>query len=96
MNSSQRRCLLKQIDIPVKIIGIEKLKAIHLNDSMMPMGSKKDRHATLGEGEIGMNAILNFMNHPKIKGLPFYLETPLDEEGHKREIKIIRELMTDK
>ena len=79
-----------------EIIGIEKLKAIHLNDSMMPMGSKKDRHATLGEGEIGMNAILNFMNHPKIKGLPFYLETPLDEEGHKREIKIIRELMTDK
>lgn len=79
-----------------KIIGIDKLKAIHLNDSMMGFAQKKDRHAVIGEGEIGLDAIINFITHPKIKGLPFFLETPLEDSGHKREIKMLRDIVEDK
>lgn len=76
-----------------KIIGLEKLKAVHLNDSMMPFESKKDRHACIGEGEIGLDAIIRFITHPKLKHLPFYLETPLEDEGHKREILMIKDIV---
>ena len=76
-----------------KIIGLERLKAVHLNDSMMPFKSKKDRHACIGEGEIGLDAIIRFITHPKLKHLPFYLETPLEEEGHKREILMIKDIV---
>ncbi|MCG4722890.1 TIM barrel protein, partial [Alistipes putredinis] len=55
------------------IIGLDKLKAVHLNDSMMPFGAKKDRHACIGEGEIGLDAIIRFITHPKLKHLPFFL-----------------------
>jgi len=79
-----------------RIIGLDKLKAIHLNDSLMPFGSKKDRHAPLGEGEIGLNAIISILTHPKLKDLPFFLETPFDEEGHKREIKMIKDILNSK
>ena len=79
-----------------RIIGLDKLKAIHLNDSLMPFGAKKDRHAPLGEGEIGLNAIISILTHPKLKDLPFFLETPFDEEGHKREIKMIRDILNSK
>lgn len=72
------------------IIGIERLKTIHLNDSMMPFGSRKDRHAALGEGEIGLEAIFNVLTHPKLKDLPFYLETPFDEDGHAKEIAMLK------
>ena len=75
------------------ILGLEHLKAIHLNDSMMPFGSHKDRHAVLGEGEIGMDALLAVVCHPELSELPFYLETPLDDKGHAEEIKRIREHM---
>lgn len=75
-----------------KAIGISRLKAVHLNDSMFPMGSGKDRHMPVGEGEIGMDAILNIIAHPVMKNLPFYLETPLDDEGHKNEIQNILRL----
>lgn len=75
------------------ILGLEHLKAIHLNDSMMPFGSHKDRHAVLGEGEIGMDALLAVVCHPVLSELPFYLETPLDDKGHAEEIKRIRERM---
>ena len=75
------------------VIGIKRLKAIHLNDSMMPFDAKKDRHMPIGEGHIGLEAILNFMRHPYIKELPFYLETPLEDEGHKKEIKMLREML---
>lgn len=75
------------------ILGLEHLKAIHLNDSMMPFGSHKDRHAVLGEGEIGMDALLAVVCHPVLSELPFYLETPLDDKGHAEEIKRIREHM---
>ena len=78
------------------IIGLDRLKAVHLNDSMMPFGGKKDRHAVIGEGEIGLNAIINFMNHPKLNKLPFFLETPLEEEGQKKEIAMIKEILSDK
>ena len=79
-----------------KIIGLDKLKAIHLNDSMMPFGDKKDRHSVIGEGKIGLDAIINFMTHPSISYLPFFLETPLEEEGHKREIKMIKDILETK
>lgn len=73
------------------IFGLDLLKAIHMNDSMMPFGAHKDRHATIGDGEIGLEALLNVMRHPKLKGIPIYLETPLDDEGHKEEIVMIKE-----
>ena len=76
-----------------KIIGLERLKAVHLNDSMMPFKSKKDRHACIGEGEIGLDAIIRFITHPTLKHLPFYLETPLEDEGHKREILMIKDIV---
>lgn len=85
--------VLEQFD---EIIGLDKLKAIHLNDSMMPFGAKKDRHAVIGEGEIGLEAIIRFMSHPKISHLPFFLETPLEDEGHKREIEMLRDILTNK
>ena len=76
-----------------RVLGLDLLRAIHLNDSMMPFGSRKDRHAVIGGGEIGMEALLNVMRHPKLKDLPFYLETPLDDAGHKEEIRRLRELV---
>ncbi|MBO3444391.1 deoxyribonuclease IV [Clostridium sp. CCUG 7971] len=79
-----------------KIIGLDRLKAVHLNDSMMPFGDKKDRHEVIGEGKIGLEAIINFMTHPKISHLPFFLETPLEDEGHKREIAMIKEILDNK
>lgn len=80
--------VLKEFD---KVLGLKSLRAIHLNDSMMPFGSRKDRHATIGDGLIGLEALLNVLRHPSLKGLPVYLETPLNDAGHKEEIKMIRE-----
>ncbi len=74
-----------------QVLGLKLLRAIHLNDSMMPFGSHKDRHAAVGEGEIGLEALLAVKRHPLLKGLPFYLETPLDDEGHKEEIRMLKE-----
>mgnify|MGYP004458712971 CR=1 FL=1 len=74
-----------------KIIGLEKLYAIHLNDSMNTLGSHKDRHAKIGEGNIGLEAIIRIINHPKLRNLPFFLETPNELEGYGREIKLLRE-----
>lgn len=73
-------------------IGIERLKTIHLNDSMFPLGSRKDRHTPIGKGEIGLSAIIDIMKHPNIRNLPFYIETPLDNNGHGREIEMIKKL----
>ena len=74
-----------------RVIGIDRLKTIHLNDSMMPFGKNKDRHAGIGEGEIGMKALLEVINHPKLRDIPFFLETPYDDEGHGREITMLKE-----
>lgn len=76
-----------------EILGLDLLKAIHMNDSMMPFGEHKDRHATIGDGEIGKDALLRVIKHPKLQGIPIYLETPLDDEGHGKEIKMIREML---
>ena len=75
-----------------KIIGLDKLYAIHLNDSKNPFESHKDRHETIGEGSIGIEAITRIINHPKLRHLPFYLETPNELEGHAKEIKLLREV----
>lgn len=74
-----------------RIIGIDMLKAIHLNDSMNPCGAHKDRHAKIGEGHIGTDALINVINHPKLRGLPVILETPNDIDGYAKEIKLLRE-----
>lgn len=74
-----------------RVIGLNRLKTIHLNDSMMPFGKNKDRHAGIGEGEIGMKALLEVVNHPKLRDIPFFLETPYDDEGHGREIAMLKE-----
>ena len=76
-----------------EVLGLSLLRAIHLNDSMMPFASRKDRHATIGDGEIGLEALLNVLRHPKLQGIPVYLETPLDDAGHKEEIQMIRECL---
>ncbi len=73
-----------------RIISLEKLRAVHLNDSMMPFGSRKDRHAVVGDGQIGLDALVRILTHPALCGLPFYLETPLDEAGHAKEIALLR------
>ena len=74
-----------------RVIGLDRLKTIHLNDSMMPFGKNKDRHAGIGEVEIGMKALLEVVNHPKLREIPFFLETPYDDEGHGREIAMLKE-----
>ena len=74
-----------------KVIGIDKLKAIHLNDSKNFLGCHKDRHEKIGEGGIGLDALVSVINHPKLKDLPFFLETPNDLDGYKAEITLLRD-----
>jgi len=73
-----------------KIIGLDRLRAVHLNDSLNSLGSHKDRHARIGEGKIGLAAITCIINHPLLRNLPFYLETPNDLDGYAAEIKLLR------
>ena len=73
-----------------KTIGLQRLKMIHLNDSLTPFNSRKDRHAKIGEGSIGAEALVRFVNHPTLKHLPFILETPNEFEGYKKEIAFFR------
>lgn len=72
------------------IIGLDRLKAIHLNDSMNVLNAHKDRHAKIGEGEIGLEALVRVINHPCLKDLPFYLETPNEIPGYAQEINLLR------
>lgn len=74
------------------IIGIEKLYAIHINDSKNPLGSKKDRHEVIGSGFIGEKAMKNIINHPSLRELSFLLETPNDLEGYAQEIALLKKL----
>lgn len=74
-----------------RIIGLDRLKAIHLNDSLNPLGSHKDRHAKIGAGYIGADALVKFINRSELKGLPVILETPNDMDGYAKEIKFLRE-----
>lgn len=75
-----------------KIIGLEKLKAIHINDDKNPFESHKDRHEKIGEGSIGTEAFKRIINHPKLRHLPFYLETPNELDGYAKEIELLRNL----
>lgn len=75
-----------------RIIGLDRLKAIHLNDSKNPMGAHKDRHEKIGEGFIGLSAFEKIINHPALKSLPFYLETPNELDGYAREIELLKGL----
>ena len=73
-----------------RVVGLERLKAIHLNDSLNLCGAKKDRHAKIGEGQIGLEAMIRMINHPALKDLPFCLETPNELDGYAKEIALLR------
>ena len=79
--------VLEQFD---KVIGLNRLYAIHLNDSKNPLASHKDRHEVIGGGSIGLEALVNVVNHPALKNLPFYLETPNELPGYAAEIALMR------
>lgn len=81
--------VLEQFDT---VIGLDRLKAIHINDSMNGLASHKDRHAKIGEGNIGLSAMEHIINHPFLKQLPFYLETPNELEGYQKEIELLKSL----
>ena len=76
-----------------RIIGLDRLKAVHVNDSMNPLGARKDRHALIGQGTIGTEAIVRIIAHPSLRHLPFLLETPTDDKGHGEEIAMLRRLL---
>jgi len=75
-----------------QVIGLDRLCAIHLNDSKNPFASHKDRHEKIGEGSIGLEAFEKIINHPKLRNLPFFLETPNELDGYAREIKLLKGL----
>ena len=81
-------CVIEKFD---EIIGLDRLKAIHLNDSKTPFASNKDRHEKVGHGTIGQEALLRLVNHPRLMHLPFLLETPNETSGYAAEIKIIKD-----
>ena len=75
-----------------RIIGLDRLKAIHMNDSKNPFQSHKDRHEKIGEGSIGTDAMARIINHPALRNLPFYLETPNELDGYAAEIALLKSL----
>ena len=75
-----------------RVIGLDKLKAIHCNDSLNPLGARKDRHAKIGEGHIGTEAFARIIHHPALRHLPFVLETPNELDGYAAEIALLRGL----
>ena len=79
--------VLKRFD---DVIGLQRLKAVHLNDSKNPLGSHKDRHEKIGQGFIGADAIKRIITHPSLKNLPFYLETPNELDGYAKEIQLLK------
>ena len=81
--------VLKEFD---EVIGLDRLKAVHINDSKNPFESHKDRHEKIGEGYIGVEAFTRIINHPALKDLPFYLETPNELDGYAREIELLKGL----
>ena len=85
----------KVLDEFDNIIGFDRLKAIHINDSKNPFESHKDRHEKIGDGNIGIEAFERIINHPKLKNLPFFLETPNELDGYAEEIKVLKSLYKD-
>ena len=75
-----------------RVVGLGRLKAIHVNDSMNVLAAHKDRHEKIGRGKIGLDAFARLINHPKLRDLPFYLETPCDLQGYKEEIALLKGL----
>lgn len=90
--TSQLDRILDEFD---NVIGLGKLKAIHLNDSKNPLGSHKDRHEKIGHGFIGLETFIQIINHPDLRHLPFYLETPNELPGYAEEIRLLREAYWD-
>lgn len=84
--------VLREFD---RCVGIDRLRAVHLNDSANPPVSRKDRHAKIGAGEIGLDAITRIINHPTLKSLPFYLETPNEPAGYGEEIALLKSLRNE-
>lgn len=80
----------KVLDEFDRVIGLDRLKAIHINDSMNPLGAHKDRHEKIGQGNIGEEAFKKIVNNPRVQGLPFILETPNDDAGYAKEIALIK------
>jgi deoxyribonuclease-4 len=83
--------VLEQFD---KIVGLERLKAIHINDTKNPIGSRKDRHETIGNGYLGLETFRRVINHPRLRDLPFYLETPNELPGYAKEIDLLKKERT--
>ena len=81
--------MLEEFD---RVIGIERLKALHLNDSKNPLGAHKDRHEKIGEGYLGVETFEAVVNHPQLRELPMFLETPNDIDGYGKEIALLRSL----
>ncbi|MDD2979620.1 MAG: deoxyribonuclease IV [Hespellia sp.] len=77
-----------------RVVGLDRLKAIHINDSKNPFESHKDRHEKIGEGSIGLEAMTRIVSHPKLRSLPFFLETPNELPGYKKEIELLRACQT--
>lgn len=75
-----------------RVIGLEKLYAVHLNDSMNPLGAHKDRHQKIGDGTLGTDTVKNIINHKKLRDLPFFLETPNELDGYAKEISLLKSL----
>lgn len=73
-----------------RVIGLDRLRAVHMNDSLYPAGSHRDRHARLGEGTLGLDTFLRLRSHPALRGLPLILETPNELPGYAREIRLLR------
>ena len=75
-----------------RVIGLDRLKAVHVNDSLNPCGAKKDRHARIGEGTLGLETFRRIVNHPALQGLPMVLETPNELPGYAKEIELLRSI----
>ena len=75
-----------------RIVGLDRIRAVHINDSKNPIGSRKDRHEKIGQGSIGIEAFARIINHPALRHLPFHLETPNELDGYQREIELLRNL----
>ena len=84
--------VLREFD---RMIGLDRLRAVHLNDSKHPFASHKDRHEKIGEGSLGCETFSRIVTHPALRGLPFYLETPNELEGYAKEIAMLREYAED-
>lgn len=78
-----------------RVIGLDRLKAIHINDSMNPLGNHKDRHARIGEGHIGLEGFDRIIHHEALRDLPYYLETPCDLDGYAREMALLRRMWAE-